>query len=265
MWFRHPKAYRFHREVSSSSYPELRLDRYCPPDPVFDGQRLDRFRQVVDRYKGKKAIIAHSRAVFADSWYLRGLPEYMMDLVLNPDLVRRIGAIVVEHNVERARQLIQAGIDIIQLGDDYAYKSGPFMSPKHFVEFVLPGLQTVVKFIKDQGVYCIKHTDGDIWSIIEPIVNTGIDCLGPLEPGAKMDLYKVKQQYGDRVCVLGNVDVDLLSRGSVDAVQQETRRLIERVAPGGGYILSSGNTISYSVKAENFLAMLQTAQEFNPY
>ncbi len=238
---------------------------YRPPDPTIPESELRRIREVVRRYKGKRAIVAHSREVFADSWYLRGMEAYMMDLILRPALAHQIANTVVAYNKERARQLIQAGAEIIFLGDDYAHKTGPLMSPRHFRQFHLPGITEIVQYIKRLGAYCIKHTDGNIWPIIEPIIGTGIDCLGPLEPGADMDLLKVKQQFGDRICVLGNVDVDLLSRGAPDEVRAETARLIARCAPGGGYILSSGNSISSSVQPENFLAMIETGRMLGRY
>ena len=111
----------------------------------------------------------------------------------------------------------------------------------------------------------IKHSDGNIWSIIEKLVATGIDGIGPLEPAADMDLFRVKQQYGDRVCVMGNIDVDLLSRGSEDDVRESIKDLIARVSKGGGHILSSGNSITSSVQPNNFKAMIDTAREFGRY
>jgi uroporphyrinogen decarboxylase len=117
----------------------------------------------------------------------------------------------------------------------------------------------VVQYMKGLGAYTIKHTDGDIWRIIEDITATGVHCLGPLEPGTAMDLVEVKRRYGDRVCVLGNVDVDLLCRGNAADVRAETRRLLDALSSGGGYILSSGNSITSAVKPENFLAMIETA------
>jgi len=123
----------------------------------------------------------------------------------------------------------------------------------------------VVAAIKAEGGYCIKHTDGNIWSIIGAIVESGVDCLGPLEPAAGMDLWWVKQRFGDRVAVLGNVDVDLLARGSVEEVRAATLSLLERVAPGGGYLLSSGNSITSAVRPENWLAMIETARQHGRY
>jgi uroporphyrinogen decarboxylase len=70
---------------------------------------------------------------------------------------------------------------------------------------------------------------------------------------------------GDRVCVVGNLDVDLLCRGSAEQVRQSTRDLIHRVSPGGGHILSSGNSITSAVQPENFRVMVETAREFGRY
>jgi uroporphyrinogen decarboxylase len=238
---------------------------YEPPDSLFSAEYMARVADVVQRYKGKKAIIASQREVFGDSWYLRGMENYLMDMVENPDLVRRIAHLVTNVNKERCRQLIQAGADAILMGDDYAYKTGPLMSPRLFRELLKPGIREVVAAAKQEGGYAIKHTDGNIWSIINDFVDCGYDCLGPLEPGASMDLLEVKQRFGHRVCVLGQVDVDLLCRGTVHDVQAATRRLIERVSPGGGFILSSGNSIISAVRPENYMAMIQTAREFGRY
>ncbi len=241
------------------------LLRFTPPDPVFPAGYLEAVAQVVKRYKGKKAIVVNQREVFGDSWNLRGMETYLMDMIENPDLVRRISRMVVAVNKERCRQLIRAGVDIIFMGDDYAYKTGPLMSPRLFRELLLPGIRECVAAVKQEGGYAVKHTDGNFWSIIGDFVDAGYDCLGPLEPGAQMDLYEVKKRFGDRVAVLGNVDVDLLCRGSVADVRAETRRLIERVAPGGGYMLCSGNSITSAVRPENFMAMVEAGREFGAY
>jgi uroporphyrinogen decarboxylase len=235
------------------------LDNFAPPDPAFSAVERERITAIVRRYKGRKAILASNREVFGDAWYLRGMVEFLMDLIERPDLVRRMTRMVADYNKERARQLIEMGVEILFMGDDYAYKSGPLMSPRQFHEFFAPGMAEVVQYMKRLGAYTIKHTDGDIWKIIDDIVATGVHCLGPLEPGAAMDLIEVKRRYGDRVCLLGNVDVDLLCRGSAEEVSAETRRLLAALSPGGGYILSSGNSITSAVQPENFLAMIETA------
>ena len=238
---------------------EADLARYEPPDPAA-APVVGWTKKLVKRFKGRRAIAIVGEDCFAASQYLRaGLENLMLDYVLRPELVHKLAQIAVDYHVELYRRLLAEGAEIVVLGDDYAGKSGTFMSPAHFATFILPGLSTVVRAIKDAGGYCIKHTDGNIWKILDMLVSTGLDMLGPLEP-AYMDLAEVRRHSGCRVGVVGNVDVDLLSSGCPDEVRQETRRLIEHVSPLGGHILSSGNSISSSVRGENFIAMLETAR-----
>lgn len=241
------------------------LIQYSPPDAK-DDPILKAIPNVVKRYKGKKAIVLCSRAVFYNSWALRGFEDYLMDLLLNPELPKKIGHMVVDYYKDLHSLAIRAGVDIIVLGDDYAYKTGSMMSPANFREFIFPGLREVVENIKREGAFCIKHTDGNILDIIEQIVESGIDCLGPLEPipVPGMDLAEIKKRFNS-ICVMGNVDIDLLSRGSEDEVRSVTKKLIELVSPGGRYILSSGNSVCSSVRPENFRAMIETAREFGIY
>ena len=240
------------------------LCRYRPPDPKNDPV-LKAIRKVVKRFKGKRAILLVGRALFVNSWSLCSMENLLVSYLDDPDFARKLGRMAVEYNKELHRLAIRAGVDLIVLGDDYAHKLGPIMSPKHFCEFILPGLTEIVLNIKKEGAFCIKHTDGNIWDLIEPIVETGIDGIGPLEPLAAMDLARVKDRFGSRVCVVGNVDVDLLCRGSIESVREATRNLLEKVSPGGGHILSSGNSITSAVEPRNFLAMLETAKKFGTY
>jgi uroporphyrinogen decarboxylase len=240
------------------------LRNFRIPDPRKDPV-LKAVRKVVRHFKGARAVMLVGRAVFAASWYLCGMQRLLESFLLEPDFARELARMVIEYNKELHRLAIVEGADLVVLGDDYAHKTGTIMSPSQFREFVLPGLRDVVQNIRAHGAFCVKHTDGNVWAIIEDIVETGIHGIGPLEPAAGMDLVKVKQAVGDRVCVVGNVDVDLLCRGTAEEVRKVTRELIMSVSPGGGHILSSGNSITSAVQPENFRAMVETAHRYGHY
>jgi uroporphyrinogen decarboxylase len=98
------------------------------------------------------------------------------------------------------------------------------------------------------------------------IVDSGIDCLDPIDPQGGMDLAEVKAKYGDRIAVKGNVDcVHLMSFGTPDEVVEATKEALRKGMPGGGYILSSSNSIHSAVKPENYKAMLDTLKEYGSY
>jgi len=240
------------------------LRRYEPPDPK-DNEVLEAAGKLVERFKGKRAICAVGEAVFAVSQYLRaGLANLMMDYILQPELAQKLARIGVDYHVELYRKLLAEGVEIIALGDDYAGKTGPYMSPAHFEEFILPGLKIVVQDIKSRGGYVIKHTDGNIWQIMDMLITTGLDMLGPLEP-ACMALDEVRRYSNMKVGVVGSVDVDLLARGSVEQVVSTTKEQLKRISPLGGHFLASGNSITSFVNGENFMAMIKTVQEFGRY
>jgi len=240
------------------------LASYIPPDPA-DNEVLGRARELVSRFHGRRAVCAVGEAVFAVSQYLRaGLANLMVDYIAQPELARKLARIGAEYHVELYRRLIDEGVEIIALGDDYAGKTGTYMSPVHFDEFILPGLRTVVREIKAKGAYCIKHTDGNVWDIMDSLLSTGLDVLGPLEP-AYMALDEVRRYSGNKVGVAGNVDVDLLSRGGPDEVVAATKEQLRRVSPLGGHFLGSGNSISSSVQGDNYMAMVQTVQHCGRY
>jgi len=151
-------------------------------------------------------------------------------------------------------------------GDDYAFNTGPFMSPDSFAELFHPGLCQVAEGFKELGLPFIKHCDGNIWPIIDMMVDAGISCLDPIDPQGGMDLAEVKAACGDRVALKGNVDcAQVLTYGTPDEVVAATRQTLRQGAPGGGYILSSSNSIHSAVRPENYLAMLQTLRQDGRY
>jgi uroporphyrinogen decarboxylase len=98
------------------------------------------------------------------------------------------------------------------------------------------------------------------------IIDSGIDCLDPIDPVAGMDLGEVKAKYGQRVALKGNVDcAQLMTFGTPDEVVEATKEALCKGMPGGGFILSSSNSIHSAVKPENYVAMLQTLREYGCY
>ncbi len=98
------------------------------------------------------------------------------------------------------------------------------------------------------------------------IINTGIDGIHPLDPEAGMNIKEVKEKFGDRVCVIGNIDTGkVLSESSPDVVEETVKKTILEVAPGGGYMIASANSIHSKVKPENYIAMLKAARKYGNY
>lgn len=236
------------------------LDRLRPPDPRRDPV-LAAVRATARRVRGRRAVAVVATADFSAAWNLCGMERLLASFIDEPSFARRIGEIVLAYHLAFARLAVREGADVVILSDDYAYKTGPLMSPAQFREFVLPLLSEAVRSVRATGARCVKHTDGDVHAILDDIIGTGVDAVGPLEPAAGMDLGALRRRYGMRVAVVGNLDVDLLCRGSVEEVRRATRALIASVPGGAGHVLSSGNTVTSAVRPQNFVAMVTTARE----
>ena len=242
------------------------LAAYKPPDPA-KSPVIEKVRKLKERFpNGEKAMCVVGESGWAPAVFMRGgLDNLLLDFALRPDFVKDVMKIGTEYYCELYKLVIPAGADIVLLGDDYSDKNGPMMSPAQFEDIILPCDTAVVASVKKAGGYCIKHIDGDIRKIMDQLVGTGLDCLGPLEPVPGMELEGVLGRYPGKIAVMGNISVDLLSRGTEEEVVNETKRLLATVSAVGPHIMSSGNTIASSVKPENFLAMVNTTKEFGNY
>lgn len=240
------------------------LARYIPPDPA-KSPVIEKVRRLKARFPDK-AIAVIGESGWAPAAFLRGGIEHLfLDLAMRPDFAAELMKIGANYYAGLFPLAVAAGADVIFLGDDYSDKNGPMMSPKMFEEIILPNDAKVVASIKKAGAFCIKHTDGDIRKIMDWLVGTGLDALGPLEAVPGMEMDNILAKYPGRITVMGNVSVDLLGRGSVADVVAATKNLLKTVSARGAHIMSSGNTITSAVRPENYVAMVRTVQEFGRY
>ncbi len=242
------------------------LRRYEPPDPTAE-PRLQSLRSAVQRFKGRKAIVFLTHDGFEFPYNLRGgMDRLLMDYIEQPTLVHELTELVLDYKIRLMQAAIAAGADVIVSGDDYAARKGPIMSPRHFREFVFPALQRSVAAVHALDTPYIKHTDGNIWRLLDMLVEAGIDAIDPLEPLADMDIGEVKRQYGNRLAVVGNVDcTELLPYGSAEEVQAAVKETVAKAAADGGFILASSNSIHPAVQPANYRVMHQAGRQWGKY
>ena len=229
-------------------------------------ERLGRLPELVKKFKGEKAIIFAQRAFFMWSAYLLGMENLLINFITEPDFIHEFFDKILDFNIKLTRNAIRAGADIIFETDDYAYNKGLLFSPQIYEEFINPRLKQFVKVVHDEGGMIVKHSDGNLMKIIDRIVDTGIDGLNPIDPQAGMDISEIKQKFGDKVCLWGNIDCgNLLTFGSVNEVEEAVKNCIENASAGGGFVLSSSNSIHSSVKPENYEAMLKYGRQYGAY
>jgi uroporphyrinogen decarboxylase len=260
--------------VSYDEYPnavqfpvstEKDLETLSIPDPDAE-YRFDSIKKAMRELDGGKAVIIRLRDVFSQPRDLMGFENFLMGFYTQPDLVTRLMEISVDYNARLAKNAREIGGEIIVVGDDIADTSSLLLSPELYREVVLPHFARLIRTFKELGFYVIKHTDGNITEVIGDIIGTGVDCLDPIDPSAGLDIGEIKQAYGSRVCLKGNVDcVKTLTEKPPEAVVAETRECILKAAVGGGHIISSSNSLHAGVKPENYRAFLEALEEYGHY
>ncbi len=192
--------------------------------------------------------------------------HFLIGLLQEPDLIHRYLDARLKHALVVAEETLKRGVDGMEGGYDWAYNQGPMFSPKLFEEFVFPRLKKITDLCHKYGVPYVKHSDGNVNSLLDGMVKAGVDGFQAIEPRAGMDIVQLKKDYGDQLTLIGNVDCStVLVNGPENAVREQTEMIIKKVGPGGGFLLSSSNSIHPGVKPEYYLAMLDAARQFGKY
>lgn len=223
-------------------------------------------RYVIERIGEKRAVFLLIIDPFKLSWKLRGSMENLLyDYAVDSVLVHKLASITTEYNIAVIDHAASIGIDVIAVEGDLAGNTSLIMSPQHFQEYIKPYLKKIVKYSHSKGLKIIKHSDGNIWQILDDLVEIGFDGIHPIQPQC-MDIAEVKEYLRDKVCIIGNIDCQrLLPDGSPDEVERVVKETIEIASPGGGYIISSSNSIHPGVKPGNYIAMIDAVHKYGLY
>ncbi len=156
----------------------------------------------------------------------------------------------------------------IMVCDDIAFSGGLFASPEIMRKVFVANLKYVIEPFKWAGIKVLFHSDGNLYEILDDLVEVGIDGLHPIEPKAGMSLTEVKQKYANpaaprRLILLGNVCVaTTLPRGTPEDVEREVKECIEVGAPGGGYFVACSSMMGPDIPAENALRFYEAAKKY---
>ncbi len=208
-------------------------------------------------------VVGQYGDIFTMTWEMMGFESFSLALFENEELVKtlndRLGKLV----LSMFEYFVQLDvIDAIWFSDDIAYTNSLLVSPNVLDKYFFPWLKKIGDLAKQYHKPLIYHTDGILFDVMDKIIDCGVDAIHPIEPKA-MNILDLKNHYGNTLCLIGNIDVDLLARGSVDEIRSNVKKNIEQVGLNGGYCVGSGNSIPEYVKLENYIAMIETVKEFN--
>ncbi len=252
------------------------IAEYSWPDPeqYLDYKLMEERIDFLIRNYPDKAIAAravNSYGPFEQASELRGREDFLMDMIIEPDIAN----LIVEKCTEviiRAQEIyldiVGTYIDYFEIpGDDYGSNQSLLISPKIFNEMFQPQLRKIVGSIKQyrQDLPVAFHSDGAITNIIGDLIDCGIDILNPLEPLPATDWKEIKDEYGDNLCFMGGVDLKEALTGSVEDVEIDVQRCLDTFAEGGGYILTSANHMPPDIPPENVIALFESGKRLGVY
>lgn len=199
-------------------------------------------------------------SVFEIAWALRGMQEFLIDLASQPEFPKYIMERLSEVYIENTRRVLEmAGdhIDMVYFYDDVATQNSLMISKTMWREFVRPHHAKLVELAHSFGKKVMYHCDGAVYPLIPDLIELGIDLLNPIQPDAKgMDSKRLKDEFGDRLCFHGGVDIiKTLPRGTPAEVVAEVRERVNVLGKDGGYIMCSSHHIQSDTPLENIFTM----------
>jgi uroporphyrinogen-III decarboxylase len=225
-----------------------------------------RQRTIIENVGNTLALIGDcSSATMAFYVGMRGMQRAMLDLIEQPQFVHRVMEKGVAIAVEKGKFNIDLGIRVLRLNDSVGNMS--VISPRHWRTFIFPHMKAVCdelhRYNQDVRIYC--HICGNVLPIVEDLVETGLDCIGPLDPLGGFLPADVRQEVGDAVSLMGGVNTLTFLQGSPSDILHESRACIQQAGEHGGYILGSGCVVPRDAKKENLLALREAAERYGKY
>jgi uroporphyrinogen decarboxylase len=240
------------------------VDEYPWPDVAapyrFDGLA----EKVAQKQREDHAVFAAGIVFFEQVWNLRGFEQLMVDMAEDSPVARRLFDRFYEIDVAKAELLAKSGADILQCGSDVATQRGPLMSPAMWRRYIFPVMRDSIRAAKkiNPDLLVIYHSCGNVSSMIDGFLEAGIDILDPCQPEC-MDIFDLKKRYGDRLSFHGGIGVQsVLPHGTPREVREMTKKTLDVMTEGGGYLCSTSHSVDKCIPIENILAMVETVREY---
>ncbi len=240
------------------------LDRMIPPPEI--GAVKEYLQRYIDVASGTGVgVAAWVHSCFARTYELLGLENFGLKLYDDRKFVEHVMDIFASYGTKVAEAVADLEISFFWIADDLSDNRNLLISKAMLEELWLPRTARILAPIKAKGLPIAYHCDGKVADVVPLALRLGVNAMQPFQPNCN-DIYHFKKQFGDRLCLIGNMDVgELMAFGTPQEVVADTRKHIERLAPGGGYVAGSSHSITPAVKPENFLAMCDTVMQFGAY
>jgi uroporphyrinogen decarboxylase len=227
-----------------------------------------------DRLKQAEILVRHMNSqvmLVASTGGVMAIPEadeftdFIRTMYESPEEIDQRARRIYDHGIECFKKFRDRGIQAFFTASDIAMNSGPFFPPAEFERFILPFLQQWAGFVRDHDAYAILHSDGDLNMYLPHIAASGIHALQAIDPVAGMDIFRVKKEFGDRLCLCGNIDCGLIIRGRIEDIYDGTKKLLLKCKTGGGFVLGASNAVEVDAATDNYKAIIRAWEQYGIY
>lgn len=204
-------------------------------------------------------LIAWSDGIFEFFSKYVGYETFCLSLYDNPEFIEAVFTEVGRRAYHAFKQVVvHPAVGAIWLADDIGFTGGTLWSPELMRRYLFPWYRKIGDAARENAKPFIFHSDGRLWDVVPDLINCGINALQPIEP-ASWDAVEVKKQYGDRLCIIGTIDLDTICRGTRKQVVELARKHIALLGQDGGFAIGTSNTPTYYMNHDNYRALLETA------
>ena len=221
---------------------------------------------IIKRFGQSRAYCMVFNDPYKESWRtVGGMENLLLNFGENPELVHRVLRITTDFALKAIDIAVSIGIGSFMMVGDFAFETGLLFSLEDYRRFLKQLHMEIVEHVHSKGALIAKHSDGNFWDLLDDWIEVGFDGIHPIQPQC-MDIKKTKDYVNGKMAVLGNIDCrTLLVSGSEEEVRETVKATIKDAAPGGGYLISSSNSIHPGCKAENYIAMIEAAHKYGVY
>ena len=234
------------------------LRRFRIPDPHKEMRlpiHLEMLRRLKAELGDRVLVMGRIAAPFSALSLVYGIEELMIGLKTQPDLVEENVRFFVDHQIAFGRAQLEAGADLLWLGDCCA--GSAFLSPDHFSEFAFEAAAETAQALKAAGGLIIYHTAETSLAHLSKQVQLPVHAVNC---GEGLSIAEAKKALQPELCLMGNFDPLLLRDGSPEQVAEATEKMIVENLPGGRYIFNTGEGVMQNSPSANVAAMLDAAK-----
>ncbi len=242
------------------THDDVKRLREWLPDPTKDEYYENAYELL--KNKGEYAATASVRLGIAPVYNSMGYEDFIYNMEDDPDLIHEALDVYCSWSEKIIERLNTMDFDVIIASEDIAFKTNPMVTHDMYMEHIFPRAKQVTDKIKKPFIY---HSDGYFKPLIDAILNYKPLALANMEP-PEMDMVEIKKEYGDRVALMGNIDLHYtLTRGTVEETKAECKERLLSLKPGGGYIYATANGLVNYCIPENVIAMHDMLMEYGWY